>query len=66
MPSDPRRREPLSDRAVDLIAELSRDHRILVVVIPRGVPTERVIELHHTVEVRLEQLARRYPAPPDS
>jgi hypothetical protein len=60
---DPRARDPVSDRAVDLIAELSRDHRILAIVIPRGIPAERVVELWRTVNVRLEQLARRYPPP---
>lgn len=49
------------DRVAELIAELARDHRVLAVVIPRGIPAERMLELQRTITVRLEQLARRYP-----
>jgi len=47
-------------RAAELLAELAAHHRILAVVIPRGVPTEAVLDLQRDVNNRLDALAERW------
>ncbi len=48
---------PEYETAADLIAVLARDHRLLVVVIPDGIPDEDIQALNRDVSARLDVLA---------
>lgn len=48
----------LTKEEADAIATLAKRGRLLVIVIPKGIPTEKVQALQADVNERLEQLAR--------
>jgi hypothetical protein len=57
-PPDPR----MTEEELDAIAVLSRRGRLFVVIIPPGIPAERIFELTRDVNALLEELvAERGP-----